>query len=280
MATKTSLLGLTKPAYTDAADIAVLNTNFDLIDKAVGNGARVYNLLDNSDFMPGRVVNQRGFTSTSQNAAYTIDRWQCECSSVDASVAITGNGLTLTPTDNAFCGISQKIPQYNYKNNSRYTIAVCVNNVWECCSFNMCNHGGGSTFSNGLAFFSVADRQVLFRANVGKSPITIQRVALYEGTYTVETLPAYVYKGYAAELMECRRYYQTAYRVYGVSIGSVSREAIMLSPLMRGIPAVSTVAEWAGSESAGYTVSSAYPDFIDISYTGWGNVKLALSADL
>ena len=50
MATKTSLLGLTKPAYTDAADIAVLNTNFDLIDKAVGNGARGANLFVNSNF--------------------------------------------------------------------------------------------------------------------------------------------------------------------------------------------------------------------------------------
>ena len=32
--------------------------------------------------------------------------------------------------------------------------------------------------------------------------------ALYEGEYTADNLPPYVYKGYAAELMECQRYYQ------------------------------------------------------------------------
>jgi hypothetical protein len=32
--------------------------------------------------------------------------------------------------------------------------------------------------------------------------------ALYEGEYTVETLPPYIPKGYAAELAECKRYYQ------------------------------------------------------------------------
>lgn len=37
MATTTTNLGLTKPAYTDSADIGVINTNMDLIDTAVGN---------------------------------------------------------------------------------------------------------------------------------------------------------------------------------------------------------------------------------------------------
>lgn len=240
---------------------------------------RVQNLLDNSDFTIGKVVNQRDFTSTTQNSAYIIDRWKSE-SSGDGSVAIENEGLSLTPTGSALCGIYQKIPEHNYKTGAIYTFAVCVNNVWECCQFKMLDHGVGSRFSNGLTFFSISGRNVMLRNNAGNSPVTIQRVALYEGAYDAETLPEYHYKGYAAELAECRRYYQTAYRVYGTSIGNVSREAIMLSPPMRVTPTVSTVTEWAGNESAGYTVSSAYPDFIDISYTGWGNVKLALSADL
>ena len=36
MATTTTNLGLTKPAYADAADVAVFNTNMDLIDSAIG----------------------------------------------------------------------------------------------------------------------------------------------------------------------------------------------------------------------------------------------------
>jgi len=36
MATNTSILGLTKPAYTDDADVAVINSNSDLIDAEAG----------------------------------------------------------------------------------------------------------------------------------------------------------------------------------------------------------------------------------------------------
>ena len=37
MATTTSLLGLVKPAASEAADIAVLNSNFDVIDSYLAN---------------------------------------------------------------------------------------------------------------------------------------------------------------------------------------------------------------------------------------------------
>lgn len=37
---------------------------------------------------------------------------------------------------------------------------------------------------------------------------TIQWAALYEGIYTADTLPKYQPKGYAAELMECKRYFR------------------------------------------------------------------------
>ena len=33
-------------------------------------------------------------------------------------------------------------------------------------------------------------------------------IALYEGSYTADTLPPYVPKGYASEFAECRRYYK------------------------------------------------------------------------
>jgi hypothetical protein len=37
--------------------------------------------------------------------------------------------------------------------------------------------------------------------------VTFEWVALYEGEYTAETLPSYVSKGYAAELLACQMYY-------------------------------------------------------------------------
>ena len=36
MATSTTNLGLTKPAYTDDADIADINTNMDILDAKIG----------------------------------------------------------------------------------------------------------------------------------------------------------------------------------------------------------------------------------------------------
>ena len=38
--------------------------------------------------------------------------------------------------------------------------------------------------------------------------IKIEWAALYEGSYTAETLPPYVPNGYAAELAECQRYFE------------------------------------------------------------------------
>ena len=53
MASTTSLLGLTKPAVSEPADIAVLNNNFDLIDAffrqhGVGKNATAVDTLDNA----------------------------------------------------------------------------------------------------------------------------------------------------------------------------------------------------------------------------------------
>lgn len=62
--------------------------------------------------------------------------------------------------------------------------------------------------SNGLRIYSPSGSYIIIRNPAGKSAITIQRAALYEGSYTADTLPDYVPKGYAAELAECRRYYK------------------------------------------------------------------------
>lgn len=207
MATKTSLLGLTKPAYTEAADIAVLNTNFDLIDSAIGRGARAANLLDNSYFLSAYVINQRGQT-TATHGQYFIDRWRAEANNETTTITIGSDGLTLTPTATHQVGIFQNLPDYTSRKGITHTIAICVNNTWYCHSFSLGNLGGGHMFDNGINFFSVDGQHILFRARPGYDPVTIQRVALYEGAYDVDTLPACQYKGYAAELAECMRYYQ------------------------------------------------------------------------
>lgn len=279
MATKTSLLGLTKPAYTEAADIAVLNNNFDLIDRAVGNGKYVRNELDNSDFTPGRLINQRGTTNYTQSGTYFVDRWITDIANNGATVIVGNGGITFQPQNGNYAGICQKLERYEQMKGKTYTFAVCVNDVWECTVFQLGNHGSGSLFANGLSFFSVEYAPVLLRSD-SVLMITVQRVALYEGAYTAETLPAYVYKGYVAELTECQRYYQTAYRIYGANAGSVARESIVLRPAMRVAPTVSVVHSWEGNAESGHSVLTAAADYVDMSYAGWGNVRFGFSADL
>lgn len=49
MASTTTNLGLTKPAYTDDADVAVINANSDIIDAAYGSlSDQVANLTNNT----------------------------------------------------------------------------------------------------------------------------------------------------------------------------------------------------------------------------------------
>ena len=44
--------------------------------------------------------------------------------------------------------------------------------------------------------------------------VCIDWMALYEGAYTVDTLPEYQSKGYGAELLECQRYYCNSWNAY------------------------------------------------------------------
>lgn len=192
MATKTSLLGMTKPAYTEAADIAVLNTNFDLIDKAVGNGARGANLLGNSYFPSAYVINQRGKTQYTGNV-YTIDRWRTYSSTAVINVGAAG----INPQASALLQYLDIDP------GKTYTAAICYADGTVSVQTGTFTAGFGSTSSGINCSVSNGYCRFLIR----ESASYIRWAALYEGTYTAETLPAYVYKGYAAELAECQRYY-------------------------------------------------------------------------
>ncbi len=211
MATKTSLLGLTKPAYTEAADIAVLNTNFDLIDKAVGQGARVKNLLDNSDFSAARFIAQAGFNVAHGATLYMGDRWMRASNIAPTSQT---NGILVSCTDQ-FAFIQQRVTLTPGK---KYTAVLSSTGGTANRRIAVFNTGLNEIFASveggdGLfvATFTAAyeNMAILFYPAYvsGGGSAVFQWAALYEGAYTAETLPAYVYKGYAAELAECQRYY-------------------------------------------------------------------------
>lgn len=140
------------------------------------------NLLDNSDFR--NPVNQRGAISKTNNG-YFIDRWmiysQDEASRV---TSIDSNGLTTAGGK----AVRQIVPAELVPKDKGYTFAVCR-------SDGHIDFPSTWNDSNGNLVCSI------------DSAGTYIWAALYEGSYTADTLPPYVSKGYAAELAECQRYY-------------------------------------------------------------------------
>lgn len=292
MATTTSNLGLTKPAYTDAADVGVLNGNFDLIDQAIAkdrvNNVRytnVHNLLDNSDFT--NPVNQRGGSSYSASG-YTIDRWRK--SSSETVIALNNQYVSIAnsatsrrafeqPLEHNYIGKTLTVAVKDYDTQEVYCSSVTVPDVTteqqylESVQFN--GHSARlSLTSSGMLLF-----QVMVAAG---GTVNLEWAALYEGEYTAETLPPYIPKGYAHELMECMRYYQTLHILGSASSSSVGAPSRFFFPLpvkMRVSPTHwFTQLDPNGVDPHSLTSDR---DFVDLECTtGVSNLIVYLSADL
>lgn len=212
MATKTSFLELSKPAYTDAADIAVINANMDLIDAAVGKRSRTENVITNGYFF--NPINQRGNTSVSTSGEFILDRWKVVNENDDASGSVTWtqDGVTLTPAADSYIDIRQReVERYDDLNWQWHTLAIEVNDTWETVQMQYGQSSGGTAFPCGLVAYHTWGMGIVLRNPAGGLPVTVQRIAYYKGMYTADNLPAYEYKGYAAELAECRRYYENSW---------------------------------------------------------------------
>lgn len=151
------------------------------------------NLLDNSDFR--NPVNQRGAASGNYSWNYAIDRWMLNGS----GFVIDDNGITIP----AGGRLVQRHKAGTIALTDGKTLAVQL--------------ADGSVFSTtsatqyGNLYLSKSSTNEYSTANIenkGSGNITVKWAALYEGSYTAETLPPYVSKGYAAEFAECRRYYK------------------------------------------------------------------------
>lgn len=196
-----------------AADVGALAEDGTAADSSrLGGKAPEYylkpmNLLYNSDF--GNPVNQRGQTSlTGVSSTYFIDRW------------VTGENTTVR-LENKLMYITGPLYQHIVFTNvsgKTLTFAVCdADGNVSVCTFSVPVEfegwktlGSTETDYGYLNVFTtdvMADPQRVafgFAANAEKA---FKWAALYEGSYTAETLPPYVPKGYAAELAECQRYY-------------------------------------------------------------------------
>lgn len=164
------------------------------------------NLLDNSDFR--NPVNQRGVREGS-DIAYCIDRWRFyrtgDCTyNVDDRGIFLYNSVSGDTAD--YFQIIANAEKYTGKN---MTFAVQRNGEESPYVLNFVmgenNEVGYKNDAIKLIHYG-GDKLYIRWCSTGWTEAFLW-AALYEGTYTADTLPPYVPKGYSAELAECQRYY-------------------------------------------------------------------------
>ena len=257
------------------------------------------NLLDNSDFT--NPVNQRGQTSYN-SVGYTIDRWTKEsnailtiaddCINIDNSANSADEVLLQKVDSDTAAKMIGKI----------VTVVICTSDgtVYANSGVVAYDVPVGLIAPNGftlqLYFYHTAESYQVARfiLRAGMS-ISVKWIALYEGSYTADTLPPYVPKGYAAELAECQRYFRKG--TQSVTIGTQYNSGSIFSlsvPRMRIKPTV-TLTEissqgWGNVAASNYTLewngdlgSSFYANYISSVSDDVGKtvvVSYEMSADL
>ena len=226
----TSVLGLKTFAASDPVDYNEINDNYNKIDNGVKTamqGRAEHNLLDNSYWkVQSWIVNQRGATSYTLNG-YTIDRWRTY--HADNTVTVNSGNLSFTNT------IYQNL--IGIDASKTYTLAVCdpLGNITM-----MTSTPESGAWKNNLRLSSESEGVVRVAISKERSPLVW--AALYEGSYTADTLPAYQPKGYAAELAECQRYYYAVEKelffVAWADNNGCLDYTVLLPQTMRAIPTV------------------------------------------
>lgn len=195
--TYTPLLGLPKHDPADYFNIQLINEGFDLTDAAMKKafqGKAAQNMLDNSYFPAAYVINMAGKTSYT-GVGITIDRWKAYHAATTHTV--TDSGIAVSATDSN-ANLYQSLDPSMIDSEKIYTAVACDNAgnvyVWS---------GKPTTTVVSPVCVYYNGSAPLFRIVGAK---TWRWAALYEGSYNANTRPDYVYKGKAAELLECLKH--------------------------------------------------------------------------
>lgn len=170
----------------------------DAILNAITTKLTPRNLLDNSDFT--NPVNQRG--QTSYNNGYTIDRWTSSNANLNVIVGDGKITLSKSKSGGTFC-------QYLPFDVTGKRLTLAINTSIGLLLHSFVSDGDDLPKIEGLsAYFGVkvsnGITQVLFYFNNSDTiEFDLYWAALYEGEYTLETLPKYQPKGYMVEALNC-----------------------------------------------------------------------------
>lgn len=253
--------GLTDPEQDDEA------ARKAYVDKSVKAAAPI-NLLDNSDFT--NPVNQRGQTSYS-GSGYTIDRWTL--TNAYSSLEIVAGGVKLACDSMGTAAYPRQFVPGNSLKGKTVTVAICLEDgtIYSC--YGAIPEAWPSSqqsiaiaeMDTGNLTLAVSNDGTVFiqiKVNAGKS-IIVRWAAMYVGTFTPDTIPAYRPKGYGAELAECQRYYLVCNnfpRIRGSFISSSRIDFVIPIPVsMRIKPSIAesdfVVSEINGIQQSGFTFS-------------------------
>lgn len=165
---------------------------------------RARNLLDNSNF--ANPINQRGKTVYESGFDMTIDRWYLGHSAASsggkASLTINKGGISIRNTTGeaqSYAYIQTRVAKEEVAEGKAYTFAYKRNGEIVLLTLSS-GHIANDIEQYGFLPLSVENKNI--------NEANIEWAALYEGVYTAETLPPYTPKGYAAEMAECKRYYE------------------------------------------------------------------------
>jgi len=167
-------------------------------------GVQPRNLLGNSDFT--NPVNQRGLTS--YHGGMTIDRWGLASQVAAGTLSVVSGGITLAAanSEGAYTNITQKLDLPQSTNGKPMTYAVMCKEIGLIVLSVKYGTNAMVTSTDGSVALVHWSGNTFFIRNYLNDTRTFEWAALYEGTYTAETLPPYVPKEPVTELLTCQQY--------------------------------------------------------------------------
>lgn len=173
------------------------------------------NLLDNSNFE----IAQVGYNGAHENQKYAADRW----SLVGGwRLSVNGDVKTLATSSNSFDNMQQIIDTSvnSYKGKMLTAAIELSDGKIMTCSGQVPNEDVSGSMAYiaylvtdtgvRLLICKSTSQKLLVRLDAPQEGLSIsfKNIALYEGIYTVETLPQYVAPDPVLELAKCKRYFR------------------------------------------------------------------------
>ena len=170
--------------------VVLLSLEADGSHRWLGCNKAVVNMLDNGDLS----VNQRGSSTYTGSWIYSLDRWLISGITGQMTLEKTATGVTMSTANGEKLYFAQRIPLAMYDAAMTYTQCYMDGNgqVHIIGPYVEVNTGGGFA-------------QFAYYVNSGT---TMRWAAVYEGAYTLDTLPPYTPKGYVTERTNCEWYFK------------------------------------------------------------------------